>query len=211
MSATAMRFKSFTEQSEVIQQLSTFGEVRRQLIRHQSKQCVPVPDPQDTPDESRTTLKGRSVTNDDINNNEPFLMYSGHDGKLLGFFVPRPSFLSCTRASFGVWWNVWDGARLVLSTIHDIWILLWCRDAAAVGSVAKQDSGDLYRTAHDSSLVVGFSVRWHWLHSNDPDWLRDGCHEGNSRSVSWNPSQRLFCNSERLIVFTVTIEESLRW
>jgi len=69
----------------VIAQLPTFAEVRRQLIRRRSQHSIPVPDPQRIPAELRTTPRGRSVADDDVNHAEPFLMYEGQNGKLMVF------------------------------------------------------------------------------------------------------------------------------
>jgi len=54
-------------------------------MRHRSFRCTPGPDPLVIPDELRTTLRGRYVSQDDANVNEKFLLYSGQGGRLLVF------------------------------------------------------------------------------------------------------------------------------
>jgi len=61
MSNVAKRFKSSSEQAEVIANLPSFGEVRRQLSRHRAVRYTPVPDLLDIPDVLRVTLRGRQV------------------------------------------------------------------------------------------------------------------------------------------------------
>ena len=82
MSSVAKRFKSSDEQAEVISNLPSFGEVRRQLARHRAVRCTPVPDPLDIPDVLRVTLRGRQVDVGDENYDEKFLLYSGQGAKL---------------------------------------------------------------------------------------------------------------------------------
>ena len=79
------KFKSSDVQSAVVISLPSYHEVRCQLSRHRSFRCTPVPDPLCLPDELRTTLRGRSLDDDDVNPNERFLMYTGQGGKLLVF------------------------------------------------------------------------------------------------------------------------------
>lgn len=85
LTGVAKKFKSSDVHSAIISNLPSYNEVRCQLTRHRASQCIPVPDPLCIPNILRTTLRGRSVHDDDVNKDEPFLMYSGQGGKLLVF------------------------------------------------------------------------------------------------------------------------------
>ena len=85
LASVAKRFKSSEEQEAVLTSFPAYNEVRCQLSRHRATRCIPVPDPLCIPDALRTTLRGQSVSDDDVNKNEPFLLHSGQDGKLLVF------------------------------------------------------------------------------------------------------------------------------
>jgi len=85
LASVAKRFKDSDDQSAVVSQLPSYNEVRCQLSRHRAVRCTPIPDPLCLPDELRTTLRGRSVAEDDVNWNEPFLLHSGQNGKLYVF------------------------------------------------------------------------------------------------------------------------------
>jgi len=63
----------------------SYNEVRKQLCRHRTVRCIPVPDPLNLPDELRTTLRGREVEDGDVNKGERFLLHSGQSGRLLVF------------------------------------------------------------------------------------------------------------------------------
>jgi hypothetical protein len=79
------RFKTSAEQTAVVSLFPAFNEIRGSLYRHRSRQNIPVPDPCDIPEELRSTVRGKSVEPEDENFNEPFLLYSGQNGKLLVF------------------------------------------------------------------------------------------------------------------------------
>ena len=78
----AKRLKSSEEQSAVAVHVPSYEEVRCQLTRHRTVRCTPIPDPLNLPDTLRTTLRGRSVAEGDVNWNEPFLMYTGQGGRM---------------------------------------------------------------------------------------------------------------------------------
>lgn len=79
------RFKSSTTQEDLAVHLPAYNEVRSQLIRHRTHSCIPVPDPLSIPDALRVTLRGREAVDGDPHQNEPFLLYSGQEGRLLVF------------------------------------------------------------------------------------------------------------------------------
>jgi len=85
MASVPKRFKESSEQKEIVKVLPTFSEVQAQLCRHRQQRCTPVPDPLNIPDVLRTTLRGREVADGDPNKDEPFLIYTGHGGRLLVF------------------------------------------------------------------------------------------------------------------------------
>jgi hypothetical protein len=78
-------FNSSEQQNGIISIFPTFSEVQRSLYHHRTSQHIPVPDPYNIPEELRTTLRGKSVSSEDANFQERFLLYSGQDGKLLLF------------------------------------------------------------------------------------------------------------------------------
>jgi hypothetical protein len=85
LTSVAKKFKSSETQAAVLIKLPSYSEVRCQLTRHRAFRCIPVPDPLSIPDALRATLRGRTVSDDDINKNETFLLHTGLDGKLLLF------------------------------------------------------------------------------------------------------------------------------
>ena len=85
MTSVPKKFKSATQQTEVVLQLPSFQSVRRQLSRHRAERCTPVPDPCNIPDVLRVTLRAREADDDSPYKNEQFLRYSGQQGKLLVF------------------------------------------------------------------------------------------------------------------------------
>ena len=88
MTSLPKRFRESSTQEELVQKLPTFSEVQAQLSRHRQHTCIPVPDPQNIPDELRKTLRGREVSDDDPNKDERFLLYSSQDSRLLVFCAP---------------------------------------------------------------------------------------------------------------------------
>ena len=88
MESVAKKCRTSNEQAEVVANLPSYSEVRRQLARHRALRCTPVPDPLNIPDSLRVTLRGRQVAADDVNFNETFLLYSGQGGRLLMFCAP---------------------------------------------------------------------------------------------------------------------------
>lgn len=81
----AKKFRSSQEQEAVLKEFQSYNEVRSQLVRHRAVRCIPVPDPLCIPEALGTTLRGRSVSDDDVNRNEQFLLHEGQKGKLLVF------------------------------------------------------------------------------------------------------------------------------
>ena len=81
MSSVPKRVKTSEKQAEVVEQMPSYSDVRRQLCRHRVHRCTPVPDPLNLPDELRTTLRGREADAADPNYHEPFRLYTGQDGQ----------------------------------------------------------------------------------------------------------------------------------
>ena len=79
------RFKSTAEQEAVISKFPAYSEICRSLNRHRMAEHIPVPDPNNIPEELRVTIRGKSVTSIDENFNEQFLLYASADGKILVF------------------------------------------------------------------------------------------------------------------------------
>ena len=80
MASIPKRFKASDVQAEVIAKVPAFREVKRQLNRHRSERCVPIPDPLNIPETLRTTLRGRDAADDDPLKGERFLRYTGQNG-----------------------------------------------------------------------------------------------------------------------------------
>ena len=74
------KFKSSELQANVVVQLPSYHEVRRQLSRHRIHGCAPVPDLLSIPDALKTTLRGREDAEDDPMKDERFLLHSGQGG-----------------------------------------------------------------------------------------------------------------------------------
>lgn len=85
MSNVVQKLKTTDKQAAVVSHLPSYQEIRSQLSRHRASRCTPVPDPLNIPEVLRVILRGRSVEDDDVNKNEPFLMYTGQGGRLLVF------------------------------------------------------------------------------------------------------------------------------
>lgn len=79
------RFKSTEKQQSIVSQFPTYSGIKRQLYRHRDSTHIPVPDPNDIPEELRTTYRGKNVNVDDVSYMERFLLYTGMEGKLLVF------------------------------------------------------------------------------------------------------------------------------
>jgi len=79
------KFKDSATQNQIVASLPTFSDVQAQESRHRQQRCTPVPDPLNIPEVLRTTPRGREVSDDDPQKNEPFLLYSGQGGRLLVF------------------------------------------------------------------------------------------------------------------------------
>jgi hypothetical protein len=102
LASISKRFKSSETQADVITNFPSYSEVRCQLSRHRAVRCIPVPDPLSIPDVLRTTLRGCSVSDSDVNSNEQFLLHTGQNGKLLVFcaktelaLIHQSEFLIC--------------------------------------------------------------------------------------------------------------------
>jgi len=102
MQSVAKKCKTSDEQADVVANLPSYNEVRRQLARHRAQRCTPVPDPLNLPETLRVTLRGRQVAPDDKNFDEQFLLYSGQGGRLLIFcaqtelaVIHRSQYLVC--------------------------------------------------------------------------------------------------------------------
>ena len=74
------RFKESHVQAEVIAKVPAFREIKRQLNRHRTERCVPVPDRLNIPEALRTTLRGREAPADYPVKGEQFLRYTGQNG-----------------------------------------------------------------------------------------------------------------------------------
>jgi len=85
MASVAKKFRSSDEQAAVIVEFPTFSEVRRSLYRHRSAEHTPVPDPFNLPAKLCTTVRGKSVSPEDVNYQERFLLHSGQNGRVLIF------------------------------------------------------------------------------------------------------------------------------
>ena len=81
----AKRCKTSDEQTAVIVNFPSYGEVRRQLNRHRTFQHVPVPDPLNIPAVMRMTWRGRQLPETDENHAEQFLLYESENGRMLIF------------------------------------------------------------------------------------------------------------------------------
>jgi hypothetical protein len=82
MASLPKRFQTSEIYEDVVAILPSYNEVRRQLCRHRSNRCTPVPDPLVIPDELTYTLRGREAAEDDLFYHERFLLYSGQEGKI---------------------------------------------------------------------------------------------------------------------------------
>ena len=67
MQSMVKKCKTSDEQEDVVANLPSYNEVRRQLARHRAQRCTPVPDPLNLPETLRVTLRERQVAPDDKN------------------------------------------------------------------------------------------------------------------------------------------------
>ena len=61
--------------------MPAYREVKRQLNRHRTERCIPIPDTREIPEMLQVTLRAREADDGDALKTERFLQYTGQNGK----------------------------------------------------------------------------------------------------------------------------------